>query len=72
MNTLPRGNFFKNSAVWLVSPNLKGGREIFAPLYSAAMRILQARKLSGYVYKLCEKEIKITYEKTQNNCTTQS
>lgn len=29
----------KNSAVWLVSPNLKGGsiREIFAPLYSAAM-----------------------------------
>lgn len=40
MNTFPRGNFFKNSAVWLVSPNLKGGREIFAPLYSAAMRIL--------------------------------
>ena len=40
MNTLPRGNFFKNSEVWLVSPNLKGGREIFAPLYSAAMRIL--------------------------------
>ena len=52
--TFPSGNLDKNSSVLFVWPSKNsGGSEItftFAPLYSAAIRILYALKLFGYVY----------------------
>lgn len=46
--TLPMGNFFRNSADLLDSPNLKSSATFtFAPEYWAAMSALYARKFSG-------------------------
>lgn len=61
--TFPNGNLLRKASDLLVSPNLKSGSWeqtlIFAPLYSAAIWPLNARKFSGYVYSVCG-------EKTRN------
>ena len=53
--TLPVGNLAKNSLVVLVSPKTKFDAVLtLAPEYSAAISTFHARKLSGYVYKVCK------------------
>lgn len=47
--TLPRGDIALNSAVSLSFIWLNSGMLIAMPLYSAAIKILNARKLAGYV-----------------------
>ena len=59
--TFPSGNLDRNSGVLLVCPNINsGGSEtvlILISLYSAAIRILNALKLSGYVYRVYRNKI---------------
>jgi len=43
--TLPMGDLLRNSGVKLSVPILKSGMSSSTPLYSAAIRILKARKL---------------------------
>lgn len=54
---MPTGNFCRNCGVRLVWPKWKwGGPESTrsrAPEYWAAMRALNARQFSGYVYRVC-------------------
>lgn len=56
MLALPIGNFDRNCLLLLVSPKTNSGGSdttvnIF-PLYSAAIKIFLALKLSGYVYRV--------------------
>lgn len=56
--TLPVGNFLRKAADLFVSPNTKSDATLtLAPEYSAAIRALYARKLSGYVYNVYKYEI---------------
>lgn len=50
--TLPKGNFFKNSSLLLVSPKTKSASFTWAPEYCAAMSTLKVRKSFGIAYKV--------------------
>lgn len=61
--TFPRGNFSRKLGVLFVSPSTNSGgsltTRISSPLYWAAMRILNARKLLGYVYRVYKSKARL-------------